>query len=326
MSDTLTPGAETLTGRQRNAVGPVIGISLRAGDELCPNGVADLLTHAEAAERWGFFDFDCPDHVLLSPDNGNYPAGGWRWELDSAWPDPFVVLAAVAARTSRIHLTTSILVAPLRPAAVIAKAAATLDNLSAGRLRLGVGAGWLQSEFDSAGVPFTGRTARMEDTIGACRALWTRTPATFDSPTVSFADAWCFPKPARPSGIPVLVAGPPTARLAARVAKLAEGWNPMDAHRDGLADGVKLLHQAFEAAGRDPATAVIRTPAAESVVQQSYRTNDPALLRSEIESLREIGITDVKIYISKVAETADEVDRVLGWLADACGIETEGEA
>jgi probable F420-dependent oxidoreductase len=276
-----------------------------------------------AAERHGFYDFDAPDHVLLSDDHGAYPAGAWRWETDSMWPDPLIVLAGAAAATSRIHLTTSILVMPLRPAVVIAKMSATLDNLSGGRLRLGVGSGWLRAEFDAVEVPYVGRTKRLEDSIAACRALWTESPATFASETVSFTSAYCYPKPARAAGIPVLIGGPPTPVHAERVARLAEGWNPMDVHAEGLAEGIGHLRDAFTAIGRDPGSAVIRFPAYEDVVRDAFERDDPAALAEHVAELGELGVTDVKIYLAGVVRAADEVDDALGWLSRALSIDPD---
>lgn len=304
---------------------PFIGASFRAGGELCPGGVKDVLTYAQMSERLGFHDFDASDHVILNDDPANYPAGAFRWDVESFWPDPFILLSAVGAVTSRIHLTTSILVAPLRPAAVIAKMASTLDNMTGGRLRLGIGSGWNRAEFDAIGVPYVGRTARMEDYVGACRALWTEAPASFASDTVSFEGMWCRPGPARPTGIPVLLGGPATPVAAARIAKLAEGWNPMDAQRDMLVDGIALIREAFAEAGRDPSSVVVRTPAMESIVQDAFKRDDPATLRDEVAHLAGIGVTDVKIYMSGVAGVPERVEETLTWVSSALGLEQHAE-
>lgn len=88
-------------------------------------------------DQLGFGDFDAADHIVLRRSAADYPGGEFRWAPDSLWPDPFVLLSAVGAVTDRMRLTTGVLVAPLRPAIVTAKLAATLDNLTSGRLRLG---------------------------------------------------------------------------------------------------------------------------------------------------------------------------------------------
>lgn len=311
---------KTLAGRQRSAVEPVVGVSFRAGDVLCPNGVRDLVRHAILAEALGFYDVDAPDHVLMTKSLDDHPGGKWLGR-ETMWADPIVVLSAIAAVTSHLRLTTSVWVLPLRPAAVAAKAAATLDNLCGGRLRLGVGAGWLRAEFNAVGLPYLGRTKRLEDSIGACRALWTQSPAYFDSETVTLDEVWCHPKPVHPGGIPVLIGGPPTPEVAHRIAKLGEGWNPEGSHRSRLAEGVGYIRSAVEDAGRDPDKLIIRCPAAEDVVRAAYRHRDAAALLTEIAELGKLGVTDVKIYASGVASSFEEVEDVMTWISKALRIE-----
>ena len=306
----------------RPANPPRIGASFRAGGELCPDGVSDLLHYAKLAEEFGFQDFDASDHLLLSADVHDYPGGTFRWDVDSFWPEPLVLLAAVAAVTDRIQLTTSVLVAPLRPAVLIAKAAATVDSVSKGRLRLGIGSGWNRVEFDAVNVPYAGRTKRMEDAVEACRALWTQSPASFESETVSFDGVWSRPGPARPTGIPILLGGPATPAVAARIARIAEGWNPMQTQRETIREGVGLLRDAFAAAGRDPGSLIIRAAMAERVVRDAYERRDPAALRSAVDELGSIGVTDVKIYIAGLAKDPGEVRGVLAWISDALALET----
>lgn len=298
-------------------MGPAVGVSFRAADRICPDGVIDLVRHAQSAERFGFADFDAQDHILLMGQSDAHPGASWSWGPESLWPDPLVLLSAVAATTSRIGLTTSIYIAPLRPAIAVAKMTATLDALSGGRLRLGFGAGWAREEFAAAGIPFVGRTARMEDTIGACRALWTTSPASFDSATVSFAGMFMHPQPPRPGGIPILLAGPPLDAVAERVARLAEGWNPMGTHRAELREGVQRVRRAFADAGRDPNALIVRFPLPEEEVLRAYRADDPGALRDLVAELEADGVTDVKIYIPELANERREVDHALEWISTA---------
>lgn len=289
---------------------------------MCPNGVVDLLEHARTAEALGFGDFDAADHVLLNEDPENYPGGkSFRWDVESFWPDPLIALTAVGAVTTKMLLTTSIMVAPLRPAPVIAKMAATIDNLTNGRLRLGIGAGWNRAEFDACGVPYVGRTARMEDYVGACKALWRDAPASFHSETVSFDEVWCRPGPARPEGIPVLLGGPATEKVAERIARLADGWLPMATQHDAVSEGIALLRPAYEKAGRDPDTLTVRVAIPEPVVRKAWQDRQPGVLRDAVMGLAELGVTDVKLYISGVATSPEEVPDTLGWIADAIGLE-----
>ena len=148
-----------------------------------------------------------PDHVVLGSGFEKYPYGAFPAGAALPYPEPLTTLAAVASVTSRITLHTSTLIVPLRPAPLLAKACATVDVLSGGRLVLGAGAGWHEDEFNASGVPFAGRGDRMDDTLRACKALWRDAPASVSSPTVSFDGLHCEPRPVRPCGIPVWVGG-----------------------------------------------------------------------------------------------------------------------
>jgi probable F420-dependent oxidoreductase len=160
------------------------------------------------------------------------------------------MLAAFAAATNEIRLATGVLIAPIRPAVLLAKQVATIDALSGGRLDLGVGVGWQREEFDSAGVPFEKRWSRMDDSLRACRVLWTEAPASFSSDTVSFEDIWCAPQPVQ-ERLPIWVGAAPTERAAVRIADWGDGWLPI-----GKSDPFELLAdvgpiaEAWAAAGR----------------------------------------------------------------------------
>lgn len=298
-----------------------VGVSFRAGGELCPNGVLDLLEYAAMAEDAGFDDFDASDHLLLSsvpPEN--YPGGVFRWRKDSFWPEPMVLLAAVAARTRRIQLTTSVLVVPLRPAVLVAKMAATLDSLSNGRLRLGIGSGWNRIEFDAVGVPYAGRTKAMEDTIGACRALWSAGVATFESPTVSFDDVESRPLPEH--RIPVLVGGAAIPAVADRIARVADGWNPMQSQRSDVDRGIALLRKAFDRYERPPSELSVRVAVPERILQSALDSRDGDRLKRELGELQEIGVTDVKLYLSGAVDKPTEVPGALEWISGELGLDT----
>jgi probable F420-dependent oxidoreductase len=150
-------------------------------------GARAIATGAEAA---GFDTLWTVEHVLVPADyESTYPydpsgrmPGGDRVDI----PDPLVWLSYVAAATSTIKLGTGILIVPQRHPAITAKEVATLDKLSGGRMLLGVGAGWLEEEFDALGVPFAGRGRRLDSYIAAMRALWAEEQATVDDEFVSF--------------------------------------------------------------------------------------------------------------------------------------------
>ena len=273
----------------------------------------ELISLAVEAERLGFHHYEVGDHVLISGDFSAHPGERWDWGPEAIWPDPLVLLAGVATVTSTIRLGTAVLIAPLRPAIVLAKMAATLDVMSRGRLDLGLGSGWMQEEFDAAGVPMVGRTQRMEDALGACRALWTGTAASFTSETVSFRDVWCQPAPHRAGGPMVYLGGPATVVASERTARLADGWHPMSKQRDAIPEGIGLLRSAFAQAGRDPDGLPVRYLAIRPFTERSAAA--ACELRSELAELIKLGVTEVTLYVPGYSRDASDVPAALAWLA-----------
>ena len=227
---------------------------------------ARLLDLAVAAEEAGVDQIVLSEHVALPEVVTGHPGARpgdppTRFPFDAAevYPEPLVALAAVAAVTSRARLSTNVVIAPLRPAVLLAKMAATVDVISGGRLDLGVGVGWQQDEFAALGVPFEGVGARLEDAVGACRELWRGGPSTFSSDTVSFERMYCSPTPVQPGGIPVWFGGSARPVVARRVAELGHGWSAMGGTApDDVAAGIALVRSACERVGRDPAEIAVR--------------------------------------------------------------------
>lgn len=164
----------------------IAGLSRLFGDDL--GAVLDV---ARAADDAGIDQLVLPDHVAIGTRLDRYPfADRFPYPPEEPWLEPLTTLAAIAGATRRVRLGTGVLIAPLRPAVLLAKTAATLDVLSGGRLDLGLGTGWQPEEFDAVGVPFAGRGARLDDTARACKALWTLPPpVSFSSATVGCRSA-----------------------------------------------------------------------------------------------------------------------------------------
>lgn len=214
---------------------------------------------ARIADASGVDQLLVPDHVAIGPRTDRYPYGRFPYPPEEPWLEPTLVLAAMAAATERLRLGTGVLIAPLRPALLLAKTLATLDVLSRGRLDVGIGLGWQPEEIEACGVPFAERSARLDDALRACRALWRDAPASCDAPTAAFDDLFCLPHPVQAGGIPLWFGGPAAGRNAARIAEYGVGWIPI-AGADGaaLASGIARLRDAFRAAGRDPAELRVR--------------------------------------------------------------------
>ena len=214
-----------------------------------------------AAEDAGIDRIVVVDHVVMGPHTENYVWGKFPVPPDAPWLEPLTMLSAVAAVTSRVRLATGILIAPLRPAAFLAKQVATLDQLSGGRVDLGVGTGWQREEYDAEGLAFENRGQLLDDVLAACRVLWRDTPAALDAPTLRFRDIYCEPKPVQAGGVPIWIAGTLHARNLTRIVEHGAGWIPiMGETVEGIATGAARIRDAFTAAGRDPSTLQVQAP------------------------------------------------------------------
>lgn len=201
------------------------------------------------------------DHVVMGERADRYPYGDFPLPPSEPWFEPLTLLAAISSATSRIRLATGVLIAPLRPAALLAKICATLDVISGGRLELGVGAGWQREEFEAAGLDFESRWTMLDDTVRAVQLLWREAPASFSSRTVNFDRIYSTPFPLQPGGVPIWFGVKPTERQARRIAELGAGWVPISTSADYVRDGVARIRDAFAAAGRDPQTLQVRAHA-----------------------------------------------------------------
>ena len=204
---------------------------------ICCSGVGEaaaptfVKASAQAAEQAGFSTIWIGEHVVLFEryPESHYPyVGDYGTDVpipDPTTPiiDPIIAATWIAGVTSSIQVGSGILILPQRNPVVLAKALATLDVLSGGRLVLGAGIGWCKEEYDAVGVPWEGRGRRMDENLAAMRALWRDTASSFHGETVSFDRAYCYPKPVRNSDIPILIGGESDLALK-RVARYGDGW------------------------------------------------------------------------------------------------------
>ena len=169
------------------------------------------------AEELGFDALFVNDHVIVDDSPRNYL---WRNVYD-----PLMVLAYVAARTSRVRLGTSVLIMPYRNPIVTAKMLATLDQMSGGRAIAGVGAGWNEAEYDALGVPYRERGARTTEYLRLWQACWEPGPTTFHGRFFSFDNMHVNPKPVQQPHLPLWIGGSSHASLR-RAARFAQVWQP----------------------------------------------------------------------------------------------------
>lgn len=283
-----------------------------------PGRLHEVIGLARDAEAAGVDTVIVPDHVVMGEHTEAYAWGPFPFPVDVPWLEPLTVLAAIAGATTRLRLATGILIAPLRPAVVLAKTAATLDVLSQGRLELGVGVGWQREEFDAVGLDFERRAQRLDDTLAACRVLWRDSPASFHSESVRFEKIWCEPRPLQPGGVPVWFSGTLHRRNLERVVRWGDGWIPiMTATRDDLREGARRLGEAFAAAGRDPTGLKVRGALAPRP-GAGGRPELGATLAGAAE-LAEAGATDVQLPLLAFVRRPEQLGDFFAELGERWG-------
>ncbi len=226
-----------------------------------PGGWRPLLDQACAADVAGVDRLVVSDHVVMGenlqayadPKSGGIEGGVKPTGPDGHWLDPFTVLSMWAALTSHARLMTGILIAGLRRPATLAKAAATLDVLSDGRLDLGVGVGWQREEYEANGLPFEGRGAHLDRTLEICQTLWQEGPASYGSEEIRFEKIHCTPKPLQPCGVPLWISGTLNKSVLRRIARFGRGWIPWGDDIRNPAAGLARIREVLEAEDRDPA-------------------------------------------------------------------------
>jgi probable F420-dependent oxidoreductase len=279
--------------------------------------VREALEVVQLGEELGFEAVGLPEH-LLPP----------RWpeaELSTKyWYDLPTLAAFLAAGTKRVKFLTSVFVVPYHPPIQAAKALATLDVLSGGRLLLGIGAGWMKAEFRRLGIPFDERGAITDEYLLAMKELWTSDAPTFHGRYVSFEDVSAFPRPLQQPHIPILVGGSGPRPLR-RVAEIGDGWFPMTATIDDLRRGVeeirsRMLEKGRDPSGlwvgysglgmgRDPETERMRQHVGDTVEKPPIRTPDEAI--AAIEEYRAAGVTYLSVGFAwqTAAELMREMER-----------------
>jgi probable F420-dependent oxidoreductase len=265
--------------------------------------VIDVVRHADGA---GIDQVSITDHVVMGEHLENYPYGPFRDNLEAPWYEPVTALAAFAGVTRNIRLSMGILIAPLRPAVLLAKQLATLDVMSRGRVDVGLGLGWQKEEYDAAGVPWEGRYGRLEEQVRACRELWTKAPAEFHGKTISFEKIHALPRPVQ-SPLPIWFGLAPTEKNFARIAELGDGWIPMENEPEKLTPMLNDLRAAFKAAGRDPAKIDVRI-VAPYVFREDYSCDLDATL-AKLPALIKAGVTVVEFHPLYLCAGPSDLDR-----------------
>ena len=262
-----------------------------------------LLEVARAADAAGVDYIDSTEHVLMGLHALEAGQGWERHHLEMPQTEVLSTLAAFAGATQRIKVLSGIVIAPLRPAGLLAKTAATLHALSHGRFVMGVTASWQKDEYDALGVDFYKRGEILDDTIAACRVLWEHSPASFHSTHVNFDGMFCSPRPAAGERIPIWFGGKFTPRQIRRIVTWGDGWMPYGGLGMTLqqkAYAIATLRDRFASAGRD---------VSKLDICDGLGAVDGSLERSldRVPTLIEIGVTVLRVHLRHFSSSPDDV-------------------
>ena len=245
-------------------------------------GPAKVGALARAIEEIGFDDLAMFDHVVMGYATPTRRAPIYPSQMPIL--EALVTLAHVAALTSRVTLSTEVLVLPQRQAVLTAKQASTIDTLSGGRLRLGVGVGWQEAEYDALGESFETRGRRLDESIDLMRSCWR--DEQIDQRGERFvADAIAMePKPPQGAALPIWIGGTAPAALR-RVGERGDGWMGMVGDAADASRAITTIRSHAEAAGRDPATiglqAMLAPPPRDPEGKTFYADHDRVAGRAE---------------------------------------------
>lgn len=258
--------------------------------------------YAQAAEQLGYDHVLVFDHVLgAHPDR--FEKFRPPYDYRTPFHEPFVLFGYLAAVTTKLELTTGIVILPQRQTALVAKQAAAVDVLSGGRMRLGVGIGWNHVEYEALGENFHNRGRRVEEQIALMRRLWTEELVDFDGRYDNVHHAGICPLPVqRP--IPVWMGGGADAVLR-RVARIADGWFPQFQPGPRAAETVELLRGYIRDAGRSAGDVGI-----EGRISMS---NTPAdAWGAALQGWRDLGATHVSFNTMNagLASPRDHIDAI----------------
>jgi probable F420-dependent oxidoreductase len=253
------------------------------------------------AEQLGFESAWIAEHLIMPvKQNSAYPYsadGRFLVPPDAPFHDPLLVLSYVAALTTRIRLATGIFVLPLRNVFVTAKAIATLDNLSHGRVIFGVGIGWLKEEFEAVGMNFEDRALRTREYLELMIELWSKSDPIYQGKTVATHGMKFMPKTVQQPHPPIVFGGTSEPALK-RTVRLGDGWYGIAHSMDEARTLISRL--------RDYARVAERTRPIE--ITLSLRTGKP-LSADDVRRMAELGVDRTLVGLPIKALEGEELER-----------------
>jgi probable F420-dependent oxidoreductase len=275
---------------------------------LQPEAVSQI---GAVLERAGFNGGNVTDHPC--------PTGRWLDGGGHHAQDPFVILSLLAATTKKLRLQTGILVLPYRNPFITARAVATLDVFSGGRVTLGVGAGYMKGEYFALGVDFERRNDIVDEYINALKAAWGGEEFSFKGTGYEARGNRILPRPVQKPHPPLLIGGN-SHRAIRRAVESGDAWYPFFtagplsatartaamSTEDDLLEGMRYLKEHCATVGRERPPEIILS----SLTSPGEKLNAPALI-DRIGRYRELGITGVAVHIEgrTRAEWCDNAER-----------------
>jgi probable F420-dependent oxidoreductase len=286
---------------------------------------------AQQGEALGYDYLTLTDHVVLPnlrvPGYPYSESGEFFGEGPERRHEQLTAAAFIAAQTTRIRLVLAVMVVPHRPAVLAAKMLSTIDVLSGGRLVVGIGAGWLQSEFDAVvGPPFAARGRVTDEYLSAFRTLWTAEVPHFEGNWVKYDGIYFEPKPVQKPHPPIWVGGESGPSLR-RAARFGDAWYPIGSNSKHLLDtlpryraGIARLRQLTAEAGREPASVALTyrvkrygeaVPAKASDGERRLFSGSTTDIIADLRALRDLGVgaVDIDFERSDLEASVSEMSR-----------------
>jgi probable F420-dependent oxidoreductase len=284
-------------------------VSYREG----PEGVMKL---ARGIEQIGYDHIDMFDHVVMGYPMEGRPPGPYPAQMPIL--EALMALSYMAAVTTRVGLGTEVLVLPQRHPTLVAKQVSTLDTLSGGRVRLGVGVGWQESEYEALGEDFHTRGGRMDEAIRLLRACWSDAQIDFKGHHYQLTAIGMEPKPPQGGRLPIWIGGR-SERALRRVGELGDGWlgNQLSGAEDARA-AVATIKRYAEAAGRDPKSiglqAMVASPPRDAAGKRFYVEHERVVAR--VVELQALGFEWVALNATAIFQSGA---RSVAAMIDALG-------
>ncbi len=265
---------------------------------------------ARLADRLGYESAWVPEHLVIPVQMAGSPfAGSDHPPIPADIPvfDVFAYLGFLAGQTEQIHFGTQVYNIGLRHPFVVARAVATVDVVSGGRLEFGIGASWLQAEWEAVGLDFASRGRRVDEAIGVCQALWRDQVIEHHGEFFDFDEVMFEPKPQQRPWPPLHVGGDGPAALR-RAATVGDGWIPMNHTVDQIPPDAARIARLRAEAGR-PGAVEITLSARECSLDDLRRHADAGVGRALVKPWQSTkdALDSMKRFADEVLPTAREL-------------------